>query len=414
MSEREMDSRKNILYHLFPENRKEIIILCSVMLFYFSYTIIIAFQTSIIDHDTLVDLYFSFDNNVIYKYGYQSIVPHPLMRYLMSPIVFWGDWLSLLVGSYKAKTLLWVLFCNYMISSSVLFIFKYLHTIIKLDYKISILISLIFATTPINLILCFTPESFTISLYIITFILYYTAYNIKQETDIPILEKVIMSIVAMGITITNFIICTIPYVYFKKTIKEKIKDLTIIGIFGGIILAWVGLSHHFIADTKTRLVWFTHTTGQLYEHILDLLWGSPIFSPELWIHKLRGDDTDVISMGYYHYWWQYLFIGILTSLILFSFTRNYKKGFVQILFLILLFNIAIHVYMRYGLDEPFMFGAHWIYIIPLMLGWLYQSISKQKQRYIYALYGCIFIAMFTNNIYHLYHFIRIALKLYPV
>ncbi|PXV67524.1 hypothetical protein CLV62_103197 [Dysgonomonas alginatilytica] len=408
-----MDLRKNILHHLLPENRKEVIILCSVMLFYFSYSIIIAFYTSIIDHETLADLYFSFDNNIIYQHGYQSIVPHPLMRFLTSPIIFVGDWLALLSGSQKAKTLLWIIFCNYMISGSVLFIFKYLRNIINLGDNISILISMIFVITPINLILCFTPESFTISIYIITFILYYTAYSIKHKTDIPILEKVILSVIAMGITITNFIICTLPYIYFKKTTKEKIKDLTIIGIFAGIVVAWIGLSHHFIADTKTRLVWFTHTTGQLYEHIIDLFWGSPIFSPELWIHKLRNDDADVISMGYYHHWWQYLFIGILTGLIILSFIRNYKKNFVQILFLILLFNLVIHVYIRYGLDEPFMFGAHWIYIVPLMLGWLYQSMSKQAQKYMYLLYGFILIAMFTNNMYHLYHFISITLKLYP-
>lgn len=409
-----MASRKNILYHLPPRNKKEIIVLCSAMLFYFSYSIFVLLNTSIIDHDEyLSDIYFSFDSNIIYKYGYQSIAPHPLMRFLTSPIILLGDWFALLTGSYKVKTLFWVIFCNYMISSSVLFIFKYLQNIIKLSDKVSILITAMFAITPINLILCFTPESFTISIYIITFVLYYIAYNIKHETDIPILEKIILSVTAIGITITNFIICTIPYIYIKKPIKKKITDLVIISSFAGIILAWIGLNHHFIADTKTRLEWFTHTTGQLYEHIIDLFWGSPIFSSELWIHKLRGDDTDVISMGYYHYWWQYLFVGILTSLIILSFIRNYKKSFVQILFLVLLFNILIHVYIRYGLDEPFMFGAHWIYIIPLMLGWLYQSISKQAQRYTLILYGGIFVIMLTNNLYHLYDFLNIALKLYP-
>lgn len=408
-----MNTRKNILYHLLPQNKVEIILLCSIIVFYFLYSTIIISQTSIIDHHTLSDLYFSFDNNVIYQNGYQSIAPHPLMKYLTSPIILMGDWLSSLSGLYKVKTALWVIFCNYMISSSVLFIFKYLRYIINLDYKISILISGLFAITPINMILSFTPESFTMSIYIITFILYYSAYNIKQKTDIPILEKIILSVIAIGITITNFIICTIPYIYIKKPVKNKITDLVIISSFAGIILAWIGLNHHFIADTKTRLEWFTHTTGQLYEHIIDLFWGSPIFSSELWIHKLRGDDTDVISMGYYHYWWQYLFIGILTSLIILSFMRNYKKDFVQILFLILLFNILIHVYIRYGLDEPFMFGAHWIYIIPLMLGWLYQSISKRAQRYTLLLYGCIFVTMLINNLYHLYDFINIALKLYP-
>lgn len=407
-------NNRNIIHHLLPQKKKEIILLCSLVLFYFSYSYFIITQTSIIDNPILGDLYFSFDNNTIYKYGYQSIPPHPLLRYLTSPIIFLGDLLIALTGNFKAKTFLWVLFCNYMIASSVLFIFKYLNKVISLDNKTSTLIAISYAITPINLMLCFTPESFTISVYIITFVLYYTAYHIKSGTDIPIIEKVILSTTAAGITITNFVICTVPYLFFSKPIKSKIKDLAILGGIIGIILIWITATQHLIADTKTRMEWFTHTSGEFYKHVIDLFWGSPIFSPELWIHKLRSDETDVISMDYYNYWWQYLMIFTITGLIIFSFIKNYKNKYVQILFLILIYNIFIHVIIKYGLDEPFMFGAHWVYIVPLLLGWLYKSFPKQKQAAVYLLYIVVFIAMLVNNIYHLYDFIETSIRLFPI
>lgn len=407
-------NNRNILHHLLPEKKKEIILLCLLMLFYFSYSYFIITQTSIIDNSILGDLYFSFDNNIIYKYGYQSIVPHPLMRYLTSPIIFLGDLLVALTGSFKAKTFLWVIFCNYMIASSVLFIFKYLDKVISLDNKTSILITLLYAITPINLMLCFTPESFTISTYIITFVLYYTAYHIKSETDISIIEKAILSTTAAGITITNFVICTIPYLFFNKPIKSKIKDLAILSGIIGIILIWITATHHLIADTKTRMEWFTHTSGEFYKHVIDLFWGSPIFSPELLIHKLRSDEVDVISMDYYNYWWQYLIIFFITGLIIFSLIKNYNNKYVQILFLILIYNVFIHIIIKYGLDEPFMFGAHWVYIVPLLLGWLYKSFPKQKQAAVYLLYIVVFIVMLTNNMYHLYDFIETSIRLFPI
>lgn len=407
-------NNRNILHHLLPQTKKEIILLCSLVLFYFSYSYFIITQTSIIDNPILGDLYFSFDNNTIYKCGYQSIPPHPLLRYLTSPIIFLGDLLIALTGNFKAKTFLWVLFCNYMIASSVLFIFKYLNKVISLDNKTSTLIAISYAITPINLMLCFTPESFTISVYIITFVLYYTAYHIKSGTDIPIIEKVILSTTAAGITITNFVICTVPYLFFSKPIKSKIKDLAILGGIIGIILIWITATQHLIADTKTRMEWFTHTSGEFYKHVIDLFWGSPIFSPELWIHKLRSDETDVISMDYYNYWWQYLMIFTITGLIIFSFIKKYKNKYVQILFLILIYNIFIHVIIKYGLDEPFMFGAHWVYIVPLLLGWLYKSFPKQKQAAVYLLYIVVFIAMLVNNIYHLYDFIETSIRLFPI
>lgn len=407
-------NNRNIIHHLLPQKKKEIILLCSLVLFYFSYSYFIITQTSIIDNPILGDLYFSFDNNTIYKYGYQSIPPHPLLRYLTSPIIFLGDLLIALTGNFKAKTFLWVLFCNYMIASSVLFIFKYLNKVISLDNKTSTLIAISYAITPINLMLCFTPESFTISVYIITFVLYYTAYHIKSGTDIPIIEKAILSTTAAGITITNFVICTVPYLFFSKLIKSKIKDLAILGGIIGIILIWITATQHLIADTKTRMEWFTHTSGEFYKHVIDLFWGSPIFSPELWIHKLRSDETDVISMDYYNYWWQYLMIFTITGLIMFSFIKNYKNKYVQILFLILIYNIFIHVIIKYGLDEPFMFGAHWVYIVPLLLGWLYKSFPKQKQAAVYLLYIVVFIAMLVNNIYHMYDFIETSIRLFPI
>lgn len=404
---------KNILNHLIPENKKELKLLCLLMVFYFSYSSLLIIKSSIIDNDVLADLYFSFDNNPIFKFGYQSIPPHPLLKYLTSPIILIGDLLVSLTGIYKLKTFLWVILCNYMIASSVLFIFKYLKNVINLNDRISVLLSVLFAITSILLILSFTPESFTISVFVITFIIYYTSLHLKKNKEIPTSEKIILSTIATGITITNFIICNIPYFFTKKPFKEKVKDLVILSIPMAIIFAWIGFRHSFIADTKSRLSWFTHTTGEFYEHVIDLFFGSPFFFSQLWIHKLRNDDTDVISMDYYHHWWQYLFIAIISSLIIASLIRNYKSKFVQILFLILVFNILIHIVIKYGLDEPFMFAAHWIYIVPLLLGWLYKSVSSEQQKNLYKLYLVIGIIMLFNNMHTLYNFINTAIKLFP-
>ena len=117
------------------------------------------------------DIYFSYDNPLILKLGRTQISGHPLLMLFYYPFVLIGNGLAYLV-TFKAKTLLFVLLSSSMISMSSVYIFRYLREIIEIKRSVAYLITLFFAFFSTNLLLSFTPESFTLSAIFLAFIMY--------------------------------------------------------------------------------------------------------------------------------------------------------------------------------------------------------------------------------------------------
>ena len=44
-------------------------------------------------------------------------------------------------------------------------------------------------------------------------------------------------------------------------------------------------------------------------------------------------------------------------------------------------DVAVHLVGGYGLDEAVIFGGHWIFLVPMALGWLYRVLPKLAYRY---------------------------------
>ena len=50
---------------------------------------------------------------------------------------------------------------------------------------------------------------------------------------------------------------------------------------------------------------------------------------------------------------------------------NLKNKYVQLLLMYLSIDFVIHFIIRYGMNEAILFGGHWMFAIPILLGWLY-------------------------------------------
>lgn len=162
-------SLRDILKFFFPESRLEIFVFLAFFTFYLSYSIFIALNSSVIDFtERPYDVYFSYDNPIVYERGYVYISGHPLMRYITMPFILLGDFLANLFG-YKAKTILCVFICSLLVSLSIIYICRYLKKIIKLRGSVVYILLGMYGFSMTCLTLCFTPESFTISVFLLSF-----------------------------------------------------------------------------------------------------------------------------------------------------------------------------------------------------------------------------------------------------
>ncbi len=102
----------------------------------------------------------------------------------------------------------------------------------------------------------------------------------------------------------------------------------------------------------------------------------------------------------------YIFVGIILLMIIWSIAYNYKNRLVWILVISFLVDILIHCVLKFGLHTSYIYGGHFVFAYPLLIGWLFCSF-KDKPLPITFLYGILLILtvyLGLNNFYRLTEF----------
>lgn len=411
-----LNQLKEIFISIFPQDKKETLLLLALICFYFSYSIIIITNTVIVEgtHDRPYDLYFSFDNPSLLKSGIQNIEGHPLLVFFTRPIGFIGRTLADLFNAPLLNIFLVVFICNYMVASSVLYIYRYLNNIIQIKgYKLYLL-TLFFACTSSCIILSFTFESFTFSLFFLSFMTYFYSSKIKDNSKTTLLSNIFFAITLGGITITNFVKGIIPLFFISEKRNVIIKRVIIISLSFFSILMYLEHRFHIFSSILLRVNTFTELQGRFYKKAIDLFWGSAILLPNLNISFNFYNKKDLsINMDFYHYGWQYLTVLSILLLVVYSIYKNRSYKLVQFLALSFLFDITLHLIIKYDINEAHIFAGHWIYIIPLLLGWLYPQASTRVAKAYTIVLTFISMIIIVNNFAELYRFINFAIELFP-
>lgn len=408
---------KEAFFFIWPQSRKELSILLGSMFFYLSYSMIIIFETSAIDSKyCLVDVYFSFDNPTIYHYGYDNVIGHPLLKFFTLPTIHLGNLLATLFGSYKAKTLFLALICNFFISMSVVYVVRYLNRVVELKKSYTIILLLFFLCSSTNLILSFTPESFTISAFLLSYMVCYYSCQMKQGklTSLPV--YIVLNILTGGITITNFAKSLLPILFTEKSFKKMILWSSIACCVFAVIAYLCFWNIDFVHDLQFRLYHFKNKGDGVFGQTIFFLGSSILFSG-MYVNKgFIGKDksyAELIEFISYQYVWQYLFVGVLCLLLLLALYKNYKNKYVHYVFLLFFVDVFIHLIYRYGIHEAFIYGGHWIYCVPLLLGWLYKSLKTKYSNGLFITTCCILAVLAVNNGIRLWEFISLAKQYYP-
>lgn len=407
----------SLFLEMLPRKRAEWLLLLATSIIYCSYSIFLALEVSLIDHPEIIyDLYFSFDHTPIYHEGYTTRISHPLLYEITRPILFFGDILTGLFGT-KGKVVASVLFCNILISLSVLYIFKYLRDVACLDKKGTVIITLLFTFFSTNMVLSFTPESFTLSAFIISFTIYYCSKRIKENRNIDILPSAFLVLFTGGVTITNAPKAVFPLLFTKESLQKKIVKVSIVCTLLFAVLARL----YFVLQSNPISRGFNYyqrfsvdaNRRQAYEDIIDRFFGASVFFPSLSIDSVYHSHS-MIDMDTYHHWWQYLFIAVIYGMVILSIIRNYNNKLVWIIVGCFMVDISIHIILKFGIYDGFLYGGHWVCFVPLLIGWFYKSIPTNWNKYVFITLSVLLIGLIVNNSMKIYEFIDIATQMYSV
>jgi hypothetical protein len=146
-------------------------------------------------------------------------------------------------------------------------------------------------------------------------------------------------------------------------------------------------------------------------------WGGSILFPSFITRNYTsrtGFEYKALFMDVYSSWASYLFVALIALLLIWSLISNYKNKLVLILGLSLLCDVVIHCVLKFGLHKSYIDGGHFIFVVPMLLGWLFYS-QRGNPKTISGLW-VVLIILFTylgfNNIYRLTEFITFASRYY--
>lgn len=291
--------------------------------------------------------------------------------------------------------------------------------IIELKGYVVYLLLTIYACTSTNLILAFTPESFTITSFFLSFTIYTYSYYIKENKSIRLASNSFFAIVLGGITITNFAKGIIPMLFTSDNKKLILRKIILVSLLFSLILIWMQIQYDFVSLIQSRLTGniSVPARGNYFEKLFEWLYAGPIFFPEIMILdiKIDGLPFGAISLDFYHHWWQYLFSISFLLILVYSLFKNHKNKLVQMIVLMLSVDILIHGIIRYGIRDAFIYGGHWIFLVPLIIGWGYKSIEKDRIKLCSKIVLTILAGwMIINNFIELSSFIQLSINNFPV
>ncbi|SIS33456.1 hypothetical protein SAMN05421768_103289 [Chryseobacterium joostei] len=362
------------------------------------------------------DAYFSFDNKSILLTG-GSFERHPLSYYFFN----WIREFSLFVSGGKMDmtfrlTLAWL--SNIIITLNIVQIFKYLKNIIRLPLTFSLLITFFFGAFSTNIILSFTPENFTYTLFLLSLYNYYAAIKLKKEEKIPVSALSLAAITIGGLTITNLVKVFIPIFFEKNLFRnwKKIGNAIIRGTIAMVIYILLYLNRidfkyqNIFSKTNQQYEKFSNVESMpTWDMIMSFFFGGNILFPSFTIsdkHNMKGFDFKALYMDLYSSPFSYVFIAVLLILISWSYLKNFKNKWVQIIALSFLFDIFIHCIMRFGLHTSYIYGGHFVFVYPLLIGWLFYAYrsSPKMTAFLTLTVSILFTYLIINNWFRMSEF----------
>lgn len=370
------------------------------------------------------DAYFSFDNRAIVMTG-GGFERHPLANYFFDWIREFG---LLFSDGKKDETFRLVLaWCsNFAISLSLIQIYKYLKNIIVLPKKISLLIIAFFAFFSTNILLSFTPETYTYTLFFLVLFNYYAALKMRKGEKIPAPALIFAGVTVGGLTVTNIVKVYIPLLFekniftqWKKFGNGVLRILASVAVFLLLFLNRLDFNFlRFLEKTEEQYEKFSNPKATpVWDMIASWFFGGNMLFAGFEVrdyHNKKGFEYKALFMDVYESWIPYLFVAAVLILVIWSSVKNFKNKLVLVLMISFLVDIVIHCILKFGLHTSYIYGGHFVFVYPLLIGWLFYAYKNAPKTlsFLYSILWILFIYLVLNNVFRMEEFFIFLDKFY--
>jgi len=364
------------------------------------------------------DMYFSFDQGYYILSFFLAKIPiadevlfrHPFLNFLTEEI-------ATVVSSLGVKNVVQgiIFFQAFLSTLSVVMIYILCCKICK-NVIVSFLLAVMYGFSATLLVITWTPESFVyanFTLVLMCFVCYPFITGEKEAKAGFSVANMLLAIGITGVTLTNSFMWFLGSVMSYKTLKKRIIWTGISIIVVVLLFALVIIENNIsLIDVINTNIKFTEKQGFSEEYVgskyilaFHLVLGSSfIFGPFSEVTLRQGEQFAQLNMLPSHTMIGWIVIVSVYAFIIVAVWKNFRKEpFVRFLSFCLLFNIVLHGIVGFGASEAFIYGAHMVFTIPLLLAYGFKVMRRIKVVGLCIVLLLLLINNFDSMLYF-YHF----------
>ncbi len=371
---------------------------------------LVAYHTNLYTPSKNAGSYLGYDNIFhTYTNGGAFDISHPFFNLIHFVKALIAKLLSPIIGN--GKVLVSILLSDISVSFGLSVLYKYLREVVSLPSPRASLLTLFTGFSFTTIVLSFTMDSYPFSFSFLILSIYILSLKYKKGEYASLRTTATLSFLCGGITITNFAKPLSTLLLNKTSFKNNILNISKIAIPFIISVITVGLIYWVKSavtnDPLSNPVSKAISLGNYLRHDKDFLndilidfFGNTFLTTPL---TLSTEWTETaLRPSTYQYWWQPITISAIFLIAIISAIANRKKYYIKVLLLYLSVDILINIICGYGLNEGVIFGGHWLFIIPMLIGWSYSTIHRTQNNIIDITLILVTIIMAYENLHALF------------
>lgn len=368
-----------------------------------------------------------------------NVYRHPLLAFYMYVPYLINMGLMKLTG-YNCALYIAVIIQMFCAFYSMVFLYRIFREVIELGKWASHALTLLFFSFGYVMVSAIVPDHFVISMLLLILALYVSGRRMKNHHDFKIWQSVLYFLLTAGTSLNNGlkIFFSALFVNGKRFFRSKHLLLAVIlpaGLLWGFChweyrtYVWPNEMARKEAKakkeaakkdsiqkakqlakekakkkrgpkqgtplTKVGFMSWTDISTSRTESVVENLMGESI---QLHSDYLLGDELRHRPMIVkYRYWWNYAVEGAISLLFLVGIWYGRKSKYLWLVLSYFALDMVLHIGLGFGINEVYIMTAHWIYALPIAMGFLVKNAPIRFRKYLVGIVAAIALYLIIYN-----------------
>lgn len=380
--------------------REETLVMIVLSALYGLLTLHIASTGMLTPHGGLIGAYLGYDNYYRFETaGGVFDVSHPFLNlfYALNRFGFVS-----LAGERSALAVCLALM-TLCTAGGITATYAYLRRLLRLSVSRSVLLTLLVGSSFTALTLPFTIESYPLSFFLLPLSIVVLSLNHKRHHSFGKKSIWFFSFLLGGITLTNVAKPALAFLLEKGSLGSRIKKGAALAAVFSLCVLLIGLLFTYRAakqqqpenDPRTLAIrMFEFRQGG--DEVIAEYFGHPLLISDL--ASARRYEETTLRPTPYHGLWNYAVPLLFLATVIAAPLLNRREKLVWLLLLYLSVDIAVNVIGGYGMNEAIIFGGHWVFLWPMLLGWIYHAMQGRKMHMADAVVLILVLVQVVHNL----------------